>query len=156
MICMCMSALYVLFTRICVRDVKLIDSVIDKHRQHSHFFFFFFFAKCVINSRVEYMQSFIGEIKWKTSIVCASMKIQHCSKTRKKSWKISWESKEEERGCSQRNQWTSGPVQYPWTTKLQNVAADRDEMMEGRKQGPSRTENTILSCYDEYLTLKWC
>jgi len=41
-----------------------------------------------------------------------------------------------------------------WTTKLQNVAADRDEMMEGRKQGPSRTENTILSCYDEYLTLK--
>ena len=79
-----MRALYVLFTRICVRDVKLIDSVIDKHRQHSHFFFFFF-AKCVINSRVEYMQSFIGEIKWKTSIVCASMKIQHCSKTRKKS-----------------------------------------------------------------------
>ena len=111
MIYMCMSALYVLFTRICVRDVKLIDSVIDKHRQHSHFFFLI--AKCVINSRVEYMQSFMGEIKRKTSLVCASMKIQHGSKTRKKSWNISRESKEEERGCSQRNQWTSGPVQYP-------------------------------------------
>lgn len=152
MIYMCMSALYVLCTRICVRDVKLIDSVIDKHRL---FFLHYFF-----NSKM--CDKFQGRIHAKLHRRNKTENFPSMCFHEDTAWQqdqeeeLKYLSGKQRRGKGLQSEesvdkWTRA---VSWTTKLQNVAADRDEMMEGRKQGPSHTENTILSCYDEYLTLK--
>lgn len=99
------------------------------------------------------MQSFIGEINGKLPSCALPRRYSIAARPGRRAEISLWKAKKR-KGVIVRGISGQYPMQYPWTTKLQNVAADRDEMMEGRKQGPSCTENTILSCYDEYLTVK--
>lgn len=105
----------------------------DKHRQHSHMYFLT--AICVISSRVECVQSSMGEMERKTSPVNASQKTHHFSNSEEE-LRLLWRKRSRGKELqSVRRAHTSVSRSVLPTTELQRGAVDRDEMTERTKQG---------------------